>query len=121
MAAPPITGEQARAAIAAVERFGTISDAARHLGIARASLYNQIDRAAAIYGLAPGKVTEEPAPAPFTTPELPSSDMPLDELLARRRSESERTIKAAEARELIPVHIRTPGPIGLLIVGDPPH
>jgi len=57
--------------------------------------------------------------APFTVQSLPSSDIPLDELIARRRDESARVIEADEARKLIPVTINTPGPVGLMIFGDP--
>lgn len=57
--------------------------------------------------------------AAWSAPKLPSSDLPLDELIARREAESERNKIADAARELIPVQIRTPGPIGLLIFGDP--
>jgi len=120
MSAPPITERQARETVAIFEECGgNYTYAAERLGISRPSLYNRLSRARALYGLGMREATEEDDSAPFVAQELPSSDMPLDELLARRRAESERTIRAAEARELINVQIRTPGPIGLLIVGDP--
>jgi hypothetical protein len=59
------------------------------------------------------------APRAWEPPELPSSRLPIDELIAKRRDESRRTIAWDEARNLIPVKINTPGPIGLMLFGDP--
>lgn len=67
-------------------------------------------------------LAKEPQPLAspaFCAPHLPSSSMPLDELRAMRRAESQRTIEADDARRLIPITINTPGPIGLMVFGDP--
>jgi hypothetical protein len=55
---------------------------------------------------------------PYIAPHLPDADN-LDELLARRRTEAARNIAAGAARQLIPIKITTPGPIGLALFGDP--
>jgi hypothetical protein len=69
-----------------------------------------------IYKYAADVGTEPPT---FTAPKLPSSSLPIEDLIARRREESQRVLAADEARNLIPVQIHTPGPVGLMIFGDP--
>jgi transcriptional regulator with XRE-family HTH domain len=52
-------------------------------------------------------------------PELPSEDMPIDELLKQRREVFLRKQAADEARRLIPVSVKLDGPIGITWFGDP--
>lgn len=56
---------------------------------------------------------------PWRVPALPDGKEPIEELLERRRRTGTRKREADEARGLIPVTIGTPGPIGLMFVGDP--
>lgn len=49
----------------------------------------------------------------------PSAAESIEELLARKRRHLDRARVAEEHSQLIPVEVRTPGPIGVCIVGDP--
>jgi hypothetical protein len=48
-----------------------------------------------------------------------SEDLPLDELIERRKQEFARKHKHEQSRKLIPVKVKIPGTIGLLHFGDP--
>ncbi|NRA30997.1 MAG: hypothetical protein HRU11_12150 [Parvularculaceae bacterium] len=52
-------------------------------------------------------------------PELPSSDTPIDELLASKRARFSRTKAAKDAARWRKVRLRGGGPMGLLCFGDP--
>jgi hypothetical protein len=56
---------------------------------------------------------------PFDREELPDELPTAEELLARRRKQFAKKKAATDARALIPIQIRTPGPIGIMHVGDP--
>jgi hypothetical protein len=64
------------------------------------------------------KKLEKPV-AKFDRIELPTSELPLQELLARRVEESDRALRADAARDLIPVAVNIDGPFGLFVFGDP--
>jgi hypothetical protein len=57
--------------------------------------------------------------AEFIAPELPSELPTADELLKRRSKQFARKLEAKDARHLIPITVKTSGPIGLAFVGDP--
>jgi hypothetical protein len=64
--------------------------------------------------------TREPMPArEFTVPELPDDDIPIEDLVEHRIRQFERKRARHDAAKLIPVSVRIPGPVGLLIFGDP--
>jgi len=56
---------------------------------------------------------------PFSVPDLPSEDLPINELLDRITHQAKLTQAAAKARAMIRVPIKTRGPIGLMVWGDP--
>jgi hypothetical protein len=60
-----------------------------------------------------------PNPPQMEMPELPSGDLPIEELVARRKAEFERKRKFADSRKLIPIKVKSDKPIGILIFGDP--
>lgn len=55
----------------------------------------------------------------FTTATLPSSAIPVAELIAAKKARFERQKVARDARTLIPVVVRTDGAYGILHMGDP--
>ena len=57
--------------------------------------------------------------AKFDRIELPTSELPLQELITRRVEESDRALRADAARDLIPVNVNIDGPFGLFVFGDP--
>lgn len=53
------------------------------------------------------------------TPAIPPRERSIDEILGARRKEFERIDAHRQAVKLIPIAVKTPGPIGLLNFGDP--
>jgi hypothetical protein len=110
--APPILPDAlAGRAVEAVREYGSISAAARALGLPRTTLAHHIDTA---------KARQLAAEAPaFEMGELPSELPTADELLQRRSKQFTRKRDAIDARHLIPVTVRMEGPIGICHFGDP--
>lgn len=95
------------------KKCGSLSQAAKILGITRATLQARLDRAQMERGEA-----NEPRRI-FEAPKLPSPERPLEALLASKREVGERTITAQDARTLIPIKLNVKGPVGLFCLGDP--
>src|SRR5688572_16812196 len=104
MAQRPLTPEQLAESVATVRAAGSISAAARQMGISRATLQHRIR-------LAPEK--------PFEAPELPSELPTAEELLVRRSKQFLRKQTARDARALIPITVTCDGPVGIAHLGDP--
>jgi UDP-2,3-diacylglucosamine pyrophosphatase LpxH len=89
------------------------SAASDTLGIPRGTFNHRLKLAQAA-NLVPFGSSKE-----FSFPDLPSDTPDIDHILARREKIWKHKSAAAEARKLIPVTIRTGGPIGLAVFGDP--
>lgn len=109
MAQKPLDPAIAQQALDALERFGTITEAAKALGLPRNTLHQRVGRARLIL----------PAAKPFDTEPLPDELPTADELLQRRANQFARKRDAREARALIPIRITCTGPIGIAHMGDP--
>lgn len=57
-------------------------------------------------------------PPKFTVATLPEEELPVEEIIAHRRKVFDRKQKATDARKLIPLTLREPGPIALTVFGD---
>ncbi len=112
MAAHPITTEQMAEALHAFAVHGNATDAAASLGMHRATYASRLQRAQAA-GI------QVPAPKPFEAAELPDELPTADELIARRLKQFAKKKTAIESRALIPIQIKTSGPIGIAHMGDP--
>lgn len=55
----------------------------------------------------------------FESLHLPSPDLTIEELIARRLEDSDRSMRADDARQIIPVKVNLNGPFGLFVMGDP--
>lgn len=108
MPTPPISNEKMIRAANAVKEHGSISAAARHLGVSRTTLQSQVRRAQ-MRGMDAG----------FTAPRLTDEVLPVEELIARRRKQFAHLNKAKQERLLIPVRVNVDGPIGISHFGDP--
>lgn len=91
----------------ALAQYGTKSDAARALGIARSTLRDRLAQAVSA------------VEKPFDVSELPDELPTADELLEKRKKQFLRTHAAKEARQLIPVQVNIDGPFGIMHMGDP--
>ena len=83
---------------------------AAHFGKSQGTVGYWIEMAEAL-----GKKASPPA---FTVPALPDGELDIDDILAHRRKVSSRKLAATEARKLIPVTVKTKGPIGICFFGD---
>jgi hypothetical protein len=124
MAQPPLPDAILRETLAAIAEAGSITEAAKALGLSRTTLTSRWERAkqwAAAQGVQPPTVglAKPVQPKAFTVDDLPSELPTAEELLARRRKEFARKAAAKDARHLVPVQVKIDGPIGLAIVGDP--
>ncbi|HDR9497061.1 TPA: hypothetical protein QDC06_000246 [Burkholderia cepacia] len=87
--------------IDAVAAHGGIRPAARALGIPESTLRSRLKGT--------DFSIEQPEPAL----------LPVEELLARRKQQYAQKVRHEQSRQLIPVRIKLPGPIGILHFGDP--
>ena len=59
------------------------------------------------------------APAEFTHTPVPTTEIPVTDLIAHRKKQFDQLRIGKEARRLIPVKVNLHGPIGILTFGDP--
>lgn len=131
MPAKAHNGDELREAYALVEHHGSIAGAARAENLARSTLESRYGRALAVLGLPDvrsDKVTLSgripmaatlPPPKEFERDELPDELPTAEELLERRTKQFAKKAAAESARQLIPIRIKTKGPIGIMHMGDP--
>lgn len=114
MAAHDLTPAQMREAVDAVAQCGSQIAAAQHLGIARATLQNRLQRAAQ------HDIQTQKAEA-FKLPDFTEADEhePIEEVISRMARNFERSKKAHDARQWFPIQFKDNKPIGILFVGDP--
>lgn len=106
MPTPPLSEAMMQEAVEAVAKYGSVSAAARAMGLPRGTLASRYERA---------RVAEED----FEVQLPPSPDLPVEELIERMTADYIRTREHAERSKLITVNIKRDGPIGLLLFGDP--
>jgi hypothetical protein len=92
--------------VAAFQEHGTISKAARALGVSHTCVKRYL------------KDAETPRPT-FQVSELPDEDLATEDLLKLRSQQFIKRAAAKEAKRLIPVKVNIDGPIGIAHFGDP--
>jgi len=105
-----MTEAMMRAALYALAEHGTVTDAARALGLSRSTLDSRIVKARTLLTQTSSQFEVETLPD-----ELPTAD----ELIKRRITQFSRKSTAEDARKLIPVKVKVDGPFGLALFGDP--
>lgn len=109
MPTKPLTDEQCREVIEAYEQFGEATKAADYLGMSRNTFNYRYSAAKARNIKTIG----------FQPVSLPSENLPVQELLERRKKQFQHKQKFEEATKLIPINVTLDGPIGVLHFGDP--
>lgn len=104
-----ITDLQLRETINAIQEYG-VDGAAEFLGMSRGGIWHR-QKTALARGL-------DSSPKAFSIPTLPTAKLSLNELLERRRAEWERVNTEEEARKLVPIYMKDPGPFALAVFGD---
>ena len=108
----------------------SIRATALQFDVSRATISRRIDRARELGLLESSEKTEwgeiaqmidmsEASEPIFDPPSLVQEDIPIDELIERRVHDFKRKAEAYESRKLIPIRVKEPGPIGLIVFGDP--
>lgn len=108
MAQKPLTDDQKREILTAVEAYGNVTDAAAALGIPRNTAFSRHQAA-----------LSNPPVKQFEAPALPDELPTATELLARRLKQYDRKNAAKQARALIRVKVKIDGPFGVMHMGDP--
>lgn len=111
MGSRPRTAEAMERAVEAYKRHGTYQAAADALGWHRRTVERHLKDA--------GLTAEQVKETSFQINPLPSEVRSIEELLDSRKAEFTRVSRAFDARHLIPVEIKIPGPIGVVHFGDP--
>jgi len=111
MSANPITDEQALERYRAVQKYGSIKAASDVTGVGRQSIR---------HGVAEAKrrklVADEDA---LEFPDLPSGDLPIEQIIGLMEERSTRRRTAFEAHTWFPVKVKESKAIGVLFFGDP--
>ena len=107
MAQAPLSDELAREAIAAVAKHGSITTAAKALGLAWSTLDSRV------------KVAEQRGLSVATYSLVPEDDIPVPQILDQMAQRYTLRKENHDAKEWQSVTLPTEGPYGLLLVGDP--
>ena len=91
----------------------SIAEIARYYGLNERSLRRRLSK------LQGNQRQEQKQEQEFTHVPLPSTDIPVDELIELRKRQLEQLRIGKEARKLVPVKVNIPGPIGIVHLGDP--
>jgi hypothetical protein len=115
-----LSDDLAREAWEFAKEIGSVAGAARQMDppMARNTFAHRVERAMERFNLPHpcGTTVETPF---FKSHQPPSKSRTLDELLAHRRDEAARVLEHEHANQITRIELKTPGPVGFLIVGDP--
>jgi len=113
MPAHPLSQADADEAAAALKECGgNVSEAARHLGMHRATFRNRLENAKR------RGVVRIPADE-LDIPVAPDPNEPIHELIARKSARFDREEEARAFHKLVRIGVRSPGPVIIAAVGDP--
>ena len=107
-----------RDAYDAAKAYRSVAGAARATGVPRTTFDHRVKVAMMRFSLPHPAAIVVDAPA-FTAYAPKSKARPLDEIIAHRLAESDRAADYESANEILRIDIKTPGPVGLMIFGDP--
>lgn len=128
MPTPPLSDALLEETYRLVVHHGGVTFAARAMRVSRATLESRWARAkqwAQQKGLPLPDASAKAILSPqieersFEMSDLPDELPTAEELIARRTKQFSKKREAKEARELVPVTVKTRGPIGLALLGDP--
>ena len=111
MPTPPLSDKVLQKAVKLLEVHGSMGAAARAAKIPESTFQNRIKEAKR-RAVANGDHK-------ISLPELPSGDVPIDTVIKQLTENAARRIEAHEARRWIQIKIETPGPFGIVWMGDP--
>ena len=112
-----VTDEEAREAWESVFKIKNRAEAGRRTGISATTLQHRVTVAMERFNLP--HPSAEIAHAAFKAAPIPSKERSIEELIKHRVEESRRSREWEDATKLIEIEIRTPGPVGFMVFGDP--
>ena len=113
--ATQLTDEELFSVLDADHTFETKAEAGRSLGLSRKGFAYRLEVARDCLGDLPDY--GEPIEG-FSSPELPTDEMPTDELIEHMKRRYSTRKNAKDARDPIPIKMKTNDPVGLLMFGD---
>ena len=125
MVQPSLTKQQKEQALKAIAAHGNnITEAARALGMPRATLVNRLrvagwKRTEAMINAADPTADNTTADGQITIPVLPDENLSPDQLVERMTDSFNRKKENHEARRWIPLKVNSNAPMGLAWLGDP--
>jgi len=115
MAQKPLTDSQLIEALTLVEQHGSITDAAKAMGVSRPTLQTRINKARERFGNdGPGDKTKT-----YELPEILDDDIPVDDIVDQLTTRFEKRRDHARQKEWLPIKMKSDEPIGLMWLGDP--
>ena len=113
--ATQLTEEELFSALDAEQHHETLTEAAHSLGLSRKGYTYRLDVARNRLGDLPdcGEAIEG-----FSSPELPTDELPTDELIEHMKRRYSTRKNAKDARDPIPIKMKSNDPVGLLMFGD---
>ena len=115
MPTPPLSEDVLREAWDFANRAGTVAGGAREAGIPQKTFESRVAQAISRLGLPPIGASKKS----WTAAPLPTKERNLDDLLDAKRKQAILAQEFEEGTKLARIKIHTPGPIGLMIFGDP--
>lgn len=126
MATKPTPKESAAALIAAVERHGKLTLAAKAVGLNRNTAQTRYEKALASLSHSDRQIHEARKRGvaistlpPVSMPEFPDDDISVDEIRATMVKRFEKRQAYHKAKKWFPVKVNIEGPIGVTFWGDP--
>ena len=113
--ATQLTDEELFSVLDADHTFETRAEAGRSLGLSRKGFAYRLEIARDRLGNLPDY--GEPIEG-FSSPELPTDEMPTDELIEHMKRRYLTRKNAKDARDPIPIKMESNDPVGLLMFGD---
>ena len=113
--ATQLTDEELFSALDAEQHHETLTEAAHSPGLSRKGYSYRLDVARNRLGDLPeyGEPIEG-----FSSPELPTDELPTDELIEHMKRRYSTCKNAKDARDPIPIKMKSNDPVGLLMFGD---
>ena len=113
--ATQLTEEELFSTLDAEQNYQTLTEAAQSLGMTRKGFSYRLGIARERLGDLPeyGEPIEG-----FSSPELPTDEIPTDELIEHMKRRYSTRKNAKDAREPIPIKMKSNDPVGLLMFGD---
>jgi hypothetical protein len=112
---PPLSDDLLRETWDTVKRLGSIFEATKELSVNESSVRHRLHIARDRLGLFSPLSSNKP----YTTTIIPGRERELTELLTYKRTSADRVLAHEDAIKLVKIKVKTPGPLGFMIFGDP--